>query len=252
MLAINQLWHTYGGTEEDKELPALEGIDLDVYEGEFLCLIGPSGSGKSTLLDLISGFIRPTQGFIHLDGNLINQPGPDRGVVFQEPNLFPWLTVVENVSFGLHCQGTPKQRSLRIAKEMLSLVGLADFADFRPHELSGGMKQRVSIARVLALDPKVMLMDEPFGALDAQTRRRLQDELLAIWRLKKKTIIFVTHNVEEAIYLADRVAVFCPRPGRIKAHINIDLPRPRQADTIPFVTYKERLTNLIDFTEELV
>ena len=246
MLVIEELYHTYVSTDSEQTLPALANINLTVASGEFLCLIGPSGSGKSTLLNIVAGFIVPTQGTIKLNKHLVNQPSPERGVVFQDHNLFPWLTVLENVAFGLHCQGTSRQRAYRIAQEMMTLVGLADFASFRPHQLSGGMKQRVALARVLALDPVVLLMDEPFSAVDPQTRRKLQNQLLAIWGLNRKTIIFVTHNVDEAIYLADRVVVFHPQPGQIKAEIQVTLPRPRQSASLDFQYLKADLLQLME------
>lgn len=246
MLTIAEISHTYHNIAENKRLAALERINLSIRDGEFVCLIGPSGSGKSTLLDIISGFIIPSEGQVCLDSNLVTRPGPERGVVFQEPNLFPWLTVLENVSFGLICQGVPKERSERIAREMLELVSLVKFAHFRPHELSGGMKQRVAIARVLAFDPKVLLMDEPFSALDAIARRKLQDELLQIWYLKRKTIVFVTHNVEEAIFLADRIIILHRRPGRIKGEIEVDLARPRAVSSPEFQDFRERITQLMN------
>ncbi len=246
MLVIEELYHTYVSTDSEQTLPALANINLTVADGEFLCLIGPSGSGKSTLLNIMAGFITPTQGTIKLDNRRVNQPSPERGVVFQDHNLFPWLTVLENVAFGLHCQGVPRQRAYRIAQEMLTLVDLADYSFFHPHQLSGGMKQRVALARVLVLDPLVLLMDEPFNAVDPQTRRKLQDQLLTLWKQHRKTIIFVTHNVDEAIYLADRVAIFGAQPGHIKTEMQITLPRPRQSTTASFQRLKTYLLQLME------
>lgn len=251
MLTVQNLCYTYQNKEQHQGLPALSDINVIVKDGELLCIIGPSGSGKSTFLDILAGFTKPTSGSIFLDGHQVTAPHPERGVIFQEPNLFPWLTVLENVAFGLLCQGTLRKRAFRIAKEMLDLVGLSDFAHFRPHELSGGMRQRVALARVLAFDPKILLMDEPFSALDAQTRRKLQDELLYICELKRKTVVFITHNVEEAVYLADRVIVFCSRPGQVKAEIEIDLPKPRKLSEPAFLHYRDKITDLIEVQEVL-
>jgi len=249
MLTIANLSHTYRTVAANKCLSALHDINLTIADGEFVCILGPSGSGKSTLLDIIAGFLSPSEGQVRLDSRPVTRPDPARGVVFQEPHLFPWLTVQENVAFGLICQGVPKERSKRIAREMLELVGLAKFSHLRPHELSGGMKQRVAIARVLACDPKVLLLDEPFSALDAITRRKLQDELLQIWYRQRKTIIFVTHHVEEAIYLAERIIVFHPHPGRIKGEVTVDLARPRLVASPEFQAYRERITQLMTAEE---
>ncbi|MET4323699.1 ABC transporter ATP-binding protein [Bradyrhizobium sp. RT5a] len=204
-----------------RRFTALEDITLDVRSGEFLALVGPSGCGKSTLLDLLGGLTLPTSGRILLDGRPIAGPGRDRGIVFQQYALFPWRTAEQNVEFGLDIAGLkPKQRS-DIARHFLDLVGLSGFADRYPHELSGGMKQRVAIARSLAYDPEVLLMDEPFAALDAQTRETLQGELLRIWRATGKTIVFITHGIDEAIVLGQRVAVMTSRPGWIKQVFDI-------------------------------
>lgn len=194
---------------------ALERIDLTIEPGQFVCLAGPSGCGKTTLLRLIAGFMRPSEGTIHVDGERVCAPGAERGVVFQQPNLFPWLTVRKNVELGPKFRGVPAAERREHAAHFLSMVGLADFADRRPYELSGGMQQRAQIARVLTNDPDIVLMDEPFGALDALTRERLQDELLQIWRATNKTVLFITHSVDEAVFLGSRVMVMSPRPGRI-------------------------------------
>ncbi|MHB0772903.1 ABC transporter ATP-binding protein [Bradyrhizobium sp. 1.29L] len=201
---------------------ALDDITLDVRSGEFLVLVGPSGCGKSTLLDLLGGLTTPTSGRILLDGRPVAGPGRDRGIVFQQYALFPWRTAAENVEFGLEIAGFKTRQRLEIARHFLDLVGLSGFANRYPHELSGGMKQRVAIARSLAYDPEVLLMDEPFAALDAQTRETLQGELLRIWRATGKTIVFITHGIDEAVVLGERVAVMTSRPGRIKQVI--DLP----------------------------
>lgn len=209
-----------GGGPSDR-FTALEDITLDVRFGEFLALVGPSGCGKSTLLDLLGGLTTPTSGRILLDGRPIEGPARDRGIVFQQYALFPWRTAAQNVEFGLDIAGLKARQRREIARHYLDLVGLTAFADRYPHELSGGMKQRVAIARSLAYDPEVLLMDEPFAALDAQTRETLQGELLRIWRATGKTIIFITHGIDEAVVLGQRVAVMTPRPGRIKHVVEI-------------------------------
>jgi NitT/TauT family transport system ATP-binding protein len=224
------------------EVVALKDIDLAIDKGEFVCLLGPSGCGKSTLLNAIAGFSAPTLGTITVDGAPVVAPGPDRGMVFQEYALFPWMTVAENVAFGLEIKGMKRADiKVRVA-ELLEMLKLKDFHDRFPKDLSGGMRQRVAIARVLALDPPVLLMDEPFGALDSLTRRSLQDELLRIWAQMKKTIIFVTHSIEESIYLADRIVVMTYRPGTIKADIRVKLARPRDSSTLPFNELKRQLS----------
>jgi len=218
----------------DDEIEALARVDLAIREGEFVCMIGASGCGKSTLLRIIAGFEEPTSGDVQVNGKPIAGPGSDRGMVFQDYALFPWMTVRQNIGFG------PRQRSLsrreveEIASEFVRLVGLERFADRYPSQLSGGMKQRVAIARVLANDANILLMDEPFGALDALTREQLQQELLQIWARTRVTIIFVTHSVEEAVLLADRVLVMSAGPGRIENDIAIDLPRPRDVASPEF------------------
>lgn len=202
-----------------KEYTAIKNVHFSVKSGEFLSLVGPSGCGKSTLLDLLGGLSKPTAGEILMDGKPIDGPGLDRGIVFQQYALFPWKTARGNIDFSLEAKGIPKRERADIAQHFLSLVGLSGFADRYPHELSGGMKQRVAIARSLAYDPDVLLMDEPFAALDAQTRETLQTELLRIWEETKKTIIFITHGIDEAVYLGQRVAVMTSRPGTIKQMI---------------------------------
>lgn len=204
---------------------AIEDITIDLAAGEFLVLVGPSGCGKSTLLDLLGGLTTPTSGDILLDGTPITGPGLDRGIVFQQYALLPWRTARKNIEFGLEAKGLRSAERRARAEHYLELVGLGSFGDRYPHELSGGMKQRVAIARSLAFDPEVLLMDEPFAALDAQTRESLQDELLRIWRTTGKTILFITHGIDEAIYLGQRVAVLTSRPGRIKNIVDIDIDR---------------------------
>lgn len=207
--------------ESSRPLSALRDINLDVKQGEFMVIVGPSGCGKSTLLDLLAGLTKPNGGQILLDGKPIAGPNLDRGIVFQQYALFPWKTALANVEFGLETKGVARKERKRIASEYIRLVGLAGFEHRYPHELSGGMKQRIAIARSLAYDPEVLLMDEPFAALDAQTRETLQSELLRIWEATKKTIIFITHGIEEAVYLGQRVAVMTSRPGRIKEVIEV-------------------------------
>ncbi|MDR1395188.1 MAG: ABC transporter ATP-binding protein [Deltaproteobacteria bacterium] len=215
-----------GGGYDD--FVVLKDVSLDVYDGEFLTLVGPSGCGKSTILDLLAGLIPNSGGEILIDGRVITGPAMDRGFVMQAYALFPWLTVQANVEFGLTIKKIPKKERKIISSRYLEMVGLTAFASRYPHELSGGMKQRVAIARALAFDPEVLLMDEPFAALDAQTRETLQDELLELWEKTKKTIVFVTHAIDEAVYLADRIAVMAAGPGRITELVNIKLARPRQ------------------------
>jgi NitT/TauT family transport system ATP-binding protein len=206
---------------------ALQDFDLDVYEGEFLSIVGPSGCGKSTFLNVLLGLLRPEGGDVRLREQPISGPGTDRAMVFQEFGLLPWRTVQNNIELGLELKGVPAETRREIAARYIQLVGLAGFESHYPHELSGGMKQRVGLARALATDPDVLLMDEPFAALDAQTRDLMQVELLRIWQHAKKTVLFVTHQIDEAIYLSDRVIVMTRRPGRTKRIFTIDLPRPR-------------------------
>ena len=203
---------------------AINGMDLEVYENEFLSIVGPSGCGKSTFLYMVAGLLDVTKGELRKDGALIEEPGPDRGVVFQHFALFPWRTVMGNICYGLEEQGFPKAERIARAEEFIAQVGLKGFEHSYPNELSGGMKQRVALARTLAFDPEILLMDEPFGALDAQTRTLMQEELLELWSERKKTVVFVTHDVREAVYLSDRVAIMTARPGRIKKIIGTKLP----------------------------
>jgi NitT/TauT family transport system ATP-binding protein len=218
--------------EGPKEFVALKDVNLQVQKGEFVAIVGPSGCGKSTLLDILAGLAKPTSGDILIDGKKVNGPALDRGIVLQGYALFPWRTVRQNIEFGLEIKKVPKAERKEISTRFINLVGLEGFGDHFPHELSGGMKQRVAIARALAYDPEVLLMDEPFAAVDAQTRETLQDELLRIWEQTGKTIVFVTHSIEEAVFLADRVAVLGTNPGSVKEVIDIDLPRPRHNSDI--------------------
>ncbi|UGV40701.1 ABC transporter ATP-binding protein [Methanococcoides orientis] len=213
--------------ENGEETLALDNVNLEIKDKEFVCFIGPSGCGKTTLLRIIAGLEFPDSGEITLDGERIALPDSKRGMVFQEYSLFPWRTVIQNITFGPQMQGMSKGESLERAEKYLKLVGLEQFRNSYPYELSGGMRQRVAIARALANEPKVLLMDEPFGALDAQTRNTLQNELLDVWAKNQITIVFVTHSVDEAVFLADKIVVMTARPGKIKKVINVDLPRPR-------------------------
>jgi NitT/TauT family transport system ATP-binding protein len=231
--------------EGDQKVVALDGIDLDVRRGEFVCLLGPSGCGKSTLLNAIAGFALPTSGTILVDGVPVTGPGPDRGMVFQEYALFPWMTVAANIAFGLEIKKVPKARIQETVDGLLAMLRLTDFRDRFPRDLSGGMRQRVAIARVLALDSPILLMDEPFGALDALTRRTLQDELLRVWSAMKKTVIFVTHSLEESIYLADRTVLMTYRPGTVKLDLPITLERLRDPSSPAFNAIKKELGGLL-------
>lgn len=213
------------------KMVALNGVDLDIRENEFICVVGPSGCGKSTILNIIAGLLPATSGAVYVDGNKVEGTGPERGVVFQQYALFPWLTVMKNVMFGLKLKGMKEDEARAIAMRYIKMVGLEEFVDSYPKELSGGMKQRVAIARAYAVQPEVLLMDEPFGALDAQTRTQLQTELLRTWEEERKTCFFITHDVEEAIILATRVVIMSARPGRIKDIVDVNIPYPRDQET---------------------
>jgi NitT/TauT family transport system ATP-binding protein len=229
----------------DGEVIALKDIELEIPRGQFVCLLGPSGCGKSTLLNAVAGFALPSSGQITAGGKRVTGPGPDRGMVFQEYALFPWMTVEQNIRFGLEIKGQSASESEAIVSQLLHKLGLSEFRKRFPKDLSGGMRQRVAIARVLALDSPIMLMDEPFGALDALTRRNLQDELLRIWAELHKTVVFVTHSIEEAIYLADRIIVMTYRPGTIKRDVRVELPRLRDPASAEFNALKRELGQLV-------
>lgn len=213
------------------QMVALNGVSLDIKENEFICVVGPSGCGKSTLLNIIAGLLPATSGAVYVDEKKVEGTGPERGVVFQQYALFPWLTVIKNVMFGLKLKGMRDEEARQVAMKYIRMVGLEEFIDSYPKELSGGMKQRVAIARAYAVQPEVLLMDEPFGALDAQTRTQLQTELLKTWEEEKKTCFFITHDVEEAIVLANRVVIMSARPGRIKEIVDVNIPYPRDQET---------------------
>lgn len=230
---------------DGRQVTALQDIHLHIPQGQFTCLLGPSGCGKSTLLNAVAGFAPPTSGRILVDGRPVAGPGPERGMVFQEYALFPWMTVEQNVGFGLQVKGVSRIDAARTVGRLLDMLSLGDFRQRYPKDLSGGMRQRVAIARVLALDSPIMLMDEPFGALDALTRRNLQDELLRIWADLRKTILFVTHSIEEALYLADRIVVMTYRPGTVKRDMLVELPRPRDPAAAAFNALKRELGLLV-------
>ncbi|MGH3441765.1 MAG: ABC transporter ATP-binding protein [Nitriliruptorales bacterium] len=231
------------------EVVALDGVDLAVEPGEFVSIVGPSGCGKSTFLYIVGGFVDPTSGTASVDGKLVKGPGPDRGIVFQEFVLFPWKTVLGNVTYGLSETGASRRDRHEKARAYIEMVKLTGFEKHYPKELSGGMKQRVALARTLIMDPDVLLMDEPFGSIDAQTRAVLQTELVQIWERTKKTVLFVTHSVEEALYLSDRIYVFSQRPGHVKEVVDVDLPRPRDSEAIlgteTYVTLHRRIWDLL-------
>jgi NitT/TauT family transport system ATP-binding protein len=237
-------------TRRGDEVIAVDNLSLDVADREFMSIVGPSGCGKSTLLRVIAGLVRPTSGEVLLDGQQITGPGADRGMVFQSYTLFPWLTVQGNVEFGPRLKGlAPKERT-KLAREYIDLVGLTGFERSYPKELSGGMMQRVAIARALANDPEVLLMDEPFGALDAQTRTIMQELLVTIWQRTPKTILFVTHDIDEALFISDRVYIMTARPGRIKQVLDVQLPRPRTSDMTTDPRFIEHKRVVLDSIKE--
>jgi NitT/TauT family transport system ATP-binding protein len=213
------------------DLMALDNVSLDIEENEFVCIVGPSGCGKSTMLNVIAGLEKPSSGKILVDDTEISGPGPERGVIFQQYALFAWLTVEKNVEYGLMIKKVPRSERKNIVKKYIDMVGLSDFTKAYPKELSGGMKQRVAIARAYANNPEILLLDEPFGALDAQTRSQLQEDLLNTWETEKKTCFFITHDVEEAVLLAQRIVIMSTRPGRIKEIVKVDIPYPRNQKT---------------------
>jgi len=239
VLSIKDLHKSF--RKDDGELVAIEDFNLDIMDGEFVCVLGPSGCGKTTLLRVIAGLEEPTSGKILLKNKEITGPGSDRGMVFQEFGLFPWRTVRKNIEFGLEIRKIPKEERKTISDRYIDLVGLKGFEMSHPDELSGGMKQRVGIARALANDPAILLMDEPFGALDAQTRNLMQKELLRIWSEMKKTVVFITHSVDEAVFVADRVVVMSARPGKIKSIFDVEWERPRDRGGVEFASLRKKI-----------
>jgi NitT/TauT family transport system ATP-binding protein len=230
----------------ENSVTALKDVSFGVEAAEFLCVVGQSGCGKTTMLNIVAGFLKPTQGEILISGKTVTGKGLDRGIVFQDfAQLFPWRTAQRNIEFGLEMKGITKEERAEIALRFLRLVNLEKFARSYPHELSGGMQQRVAIARALAYNPAVLLMDEPFAALDALTREEMQRFLVDVWRETKKTVVYVTHNVAEAVYLADRVIVFSPHPGTVKAQVKITLPRPRDTLSVEFLEYQKEIVGHI-------
>jgi NitT/TauT family transport system ATP-binding protein len=244
VIELKDIQYTFPGQTD----PVIAGLDLHIEPGEFVAVIGPSGCGKTTMLRLVHGLLHPDSGDVLVGGNAISRPTRDRGFVFQSDCLLPWRRIVDNVGFPLELAGEKREQARVKAREMLDFIGLGSTADKYPSQLSGGMRQRVNLARALVVSPGVLLMDEPFAALDAQTREVLQTELLTIWAREKKTVIFVTHQLDEAVYLADRVVVLQPHPGKVRAIVPIDLPRPRSLDikrTAEFATIVEHLWSLI-------
>ena len=245
-IIVRGLCKQFTDISRHERIVALDGIDLEIGDDEFLTVLGPSGCGKTTLLNIVAGFDHASDGTVQLDGEAVLKPGPDRGVVFQEYALFPWLTVAQNIEFGLRERGVAKaERQARVREQILS-VGLSGFERRYPQELSGGMRQRVALARVLVNDPKILLMDEPFAALDAQTRTIMQQELLRVWSAARRTAIFITHNIEEALVLGDRVVVMTARPGRIKEIVTVNLIRPRDVTSVEFHETRRRITLLLE------
>ena len=244
-VALDGVGKTYDADGDGDPVRALDDVSFSVADGEFVCLVGPSGCGKTTLFRVVAGLTEATDGRVLLDGTEVTAPTTDMGVVFQEYHLFPWLTVEENVGFGLERSDRSAAERDRRVDEMLDLVGLAEFRDAYPKSLSGGMKQRVAIARALAVDPDLLLMDEPFGAVDAQTREMLQRELLDVWESTGKTVLFVTHDVAEAVTLADRVVVMAAEPGRVREVVDVDVERPRERGDAAFAEYVGRVRELI-------
>lgn len=245
-LKLEDISKSFIGTDAQGITTALENINLIIEDGEFVSVVGPSGCGKSTLLRLIAGLIPPTKGSIFLNGSPINGPHPNRGMVFQEPTLFPWLTVEENVSFSLKVLGKYRAKKDEVDR-LIHMVGLDEFRNSYPHQLSGGMAQRVALIRTMINEPEVFLLDKPLGALDAFTRMNMQDELLSMWKSNQHIVIMVTHDIDEAIYLSSRVITMAPRPGRIKKDIRIDLPYPRNRMSDEFIEYRKEIMKNLNF-----
>jgi ABC-type nitrate/sulfonate/bicarbonate transport system ATPase subunit len=245
-IVIRGLRKQFRDIARQEEVIALDGIDLAIADDEFLTVLGPSGCGKTTLLNIVASFESASGGEVLLDGEPVRKPRPDRGVVFQEYALFPWLTVQQNIEFGLRERRMPRLERRERVRRQIASVGLSGFEQRYPQELSGGMRQRVALARVLINDPKILLMDEPFAALDAQTRSMMQQELLGVWSAERRTVIFITHNIEEAVLLGDRVVVMTARPGRIKEIVAIELARPRDVTSAEFNEIRRRVTILLE------
>ncbi len=243
VISIRNLSMRFPGKRAGEEIPVLENVNADVSRGEFVCIVGPSGCGKSTLLNIVGGFLKATSGEVTVEGQPVNDPDPRRIFVFQENGVFPWLNVHENVGFGLR-QKMHDERQHIIAR-YIDMVGLGGFETAYPHELSGGMRQRVEIARALAANPDIIYMDEPFGALDFMTRLKMRTDLVRIWQSEKKTILFVTHDIEEAVQLADRVLIMTARPGTIQEVVDVDLPRPRHLDSPGYLEKRDRIFQLM-------
>jgi NitT/TauT family transport system ATP-binding protein len=250
-LSINDVSKTFV-SDDAETIDALSHISLSVNNEEFICILGPSGCGKTTLLRIVAGLESASSGSVSVDGIPVTRPSPKMAMIFQEYSLYPWRTVEENVMLGLELRGVNKPNRVTAAEKFLDLVGLKGFERRYPHELSGGMRQRVAVARALAIDPSILLMDEPFGALDAQTRNRMQYELLRIWEKTKKTILFVTHSVDEAVFLADRIVVLTQRPGRIKEIVTIPSVRPRERTSDEFGQIRRHLLDMIKEESDLV
>jgi NitT/TauT family transport system ATP-binding protein len=245
-LAVRRVGHTFSN-----EVVALRNVDIDVHSGEFVCLLGPSGCGKSTLLYALAGLVKPSGGHISLDGRDVKGPGPDRVLVFQAPALYPWLTVRQNLVFALRAKGLRRREAVLRAQEFVRRVHLEPFENALPHQLSGGMSMRVALARALAMDPSVLLMDEPFGALDAQTRSRMHELLQSIWMRDRKTVVFVTHDIREALVLGDRVVVMAGRPGRVLQDLEVRLARPRDPDDEALVELSRRIRAMLVHAERV-
>ena len=253
-IEINKVYKIFYNTYENTENTVLENISLDIRDGEFICLLGPSGCGKSTLLNLIAGLDSPTSGTLKIDGGIIIKPGPDRTMMFQEAALFPWLNVWDNVTFGMRLTGNKinGEEQEKRANKYLDMVNLSEYKKYNIHQISGGMKQRVALARALTLDSKALLMDEPFAALDKQTVNTLRSELEKIWEITKRTFIYVTHSVEEAMFFADRIVMMSAHPGRIKRIITLDFPRPRRIDEAEFIHIRSEILKELRSEVEIV
>jgi len=244
-IQMRNVTKVFSDPKRGRELLTIDNISLTVERNDFFCLLGPSGCGKSTLLNIIAGFEKTTSGEVLVEGVRVEKPGSDRGMVFQQPTLMPWLTVWENVAFHLRLKGIRKSERRARAQEYIDLVGLQGFENHHPSELSGGMNQRVGIARALLMNPSVILMDEPFAALDAQTKLEMQEELVSIWERHRCTVVFVTHSVEEALFLGNKIAVMTARPGRIRELLSFDLPRPRDINSVDLAKYSTEITRAL-------